>query len=68
MSGERAHSSPEYAPLVHATRLPQVVLARSHPLPLPLRYAIRDDQTTIATPWRLFINNTLLGKNVLNLI
>lgn len=67
MSGERAHSSPECAPLVHATRLPQVVLARSHPLPLPLRYAIRD-QTTIATPWCLFINNTLLGKNVLNLI
>jgi len=56
MSGERAHSSRECAPLVHATRLPQVTLAQSHFLPLPLHYAIRDDRR-VATPC-LLINNT----------
>lgn len=55
-----AHSSRERAPLVRATRLPQVALARSHPLPLPLHYAIRGDRRRNASRRRgvCFINNT----------
>lgn len=52
-----AHSSRECAPLVRATRLPQVALARSHSLPLPLHYTTRGDRRVV-TPWCLLINNT----------
>lgn len=55
--GARTLFSRVCSSLVRVARLPQVALARSHPLPPPLRYAIRGDRRASRRRGVCFINN-----------